>query len=139
MTRTAAVLKTCSAALALAVAGCGGESADLFAVDRSGEIPGAELQLVVNDAGTLRCNDGAEQRMPEELLLDAREIEPELLPVAEDELRLKPGPQSVLRYEVHTSEGRIVFADDSRGRPPVLDQLVLFVRRSAQEVCGLER
>ena len=119
--------------------GCGGESADLFAVDRTGDVPGAKLRVVVNDAGPVRCNDGEERRLPGDLLLDAREIARDLAEPAENALRLEPRPQSVMRYEVHTPEGRIVFADNSAGRPPVLDQLAFLVRRIAQEVCGLER
>ena len=140
MSRAAALASTLAAVLAtVAAAGCGGESADLFAVDRTGDVPGAKLRVVVNDAGPVRCNDGEERRLPGDLLLDAREIARDLVEPAEDALRLEPRPQSVLRYEVHTPEGRIVFADNSAGRPPVLDQLAFLVRRIAREVCGLER
>ena len=137
MPRRAVVVLTLALATA-ALAGCGGESADLFAVDRTGDVPGADLRVVVNDAGPVRCN-GEEHRLPEDLLLDAREIARDLAEPAEEALRLEPEPQSVMRYEVHTPEGRIAFADNSAGRPPVLDQLAFLVRRIAQEVCGLER
>ena len=82
-----------------ALAGCGGESADLFAVDRSGDVPGAQLRLVVNDGGTVRCDDDDERRLPDPLLLDAREIARDLVEPTEATLRLEPRPQSVLRYE----------------------------------------
>lgn len=137
MPRRAVVVLVLALATA-ALAGCGGESADLFAVDRAGDVPGADLRVVVNDAGPVRCN-GEEHRLPEDLLLDAREIARDLAEPAEEALRLEPEPQSVMRYEVHTPEGRIAFADNSAGRPPVLDQLAFLVRRIAQEVCGLER
>lgn len=129
---------TALAALAL-LAGCGGESGDLFAVDRDGDVPGARLRVIVNDGGTVRCDDDAPRRLPEELLLDAREIARGLAEPADAGLRLEPRPQSVLRYEVHVPEGRVAFADSSDGRPPVLDELAHLMRRIAQDVCGRER
>ncbi len=139
MARRAIAVVVLAAGLAGAAAGCGGESADLFAVDRAGEVPGARLRMVVNDGGTVRCNDAKAVRMPDELLLDARAIQRDLEEPAVEGLRLTPGPQSVLRYDVHTPDGQVRFADDSRGRPPVLDRLAYFVRRAAKEVCGLAR
>jgi len=34
---------------------------------------------------------------------------------------------------------RSVFADNSRGKPPVLDRLVFYVRKLAKERCRLAR
>jgi hypothetical protein len=133
-------IPACLAAAALLVlGGCGGNAGDLLAVDRSGDIPGAQLRVVVNDGGTVRCNGGRELRMPEPLLLDAREVERDLEKPAEQGLSLRPGPASVLRYAVQTPTGDIRFADTSRGRPAAFDQLAYLVRRIAQRVCRLPR
>jgi hypothetical protein len=119
--------------------GCGGGAGDLLAVDRSGDVPGAKLRMVINDGGTVTCNGGESIRLPEKLLLDARETERELEVPAEDELQLEPGPGSVLRYAVSTPTGDVRFADTSRGKPAAFDQVAFLVRRIAQDVCGLKR
>jgi hypothetical protein len=123
----------------LALAGCGGESGDLFAVERSGDVPGAELRLIVDDGGTLTCNDAKPKALPPKLLLDARAIATDIEESAQHSLNLPAGPQSVLQYVVHTPDGTVRFADDSRGQPEVTQRLAYFTRQAAQQVCGLER
>jgi hypothetical protein len=124
---------------ALCVAACGSTAGDLLAVDRSGSIPAAKLRVVIGDGGTVRCNDGDEVRLPESLLLDAREIERDLETPAQADLSLAPGPGSVLHYAVQTPTGDVRFADTSRGKPAAFDQLAFLVRRIAKDVCGLPR
>ncbi|HEY3018547.1 MAG TPA: hypothetical protein VGJ32_00050 [Solirubrobacteraceae bacterium] len=127
------------AAAALLAAGCGSPSADLFAVERAGSIPGARLRLVVNDAGTVRCDDRPAVKLTEAELLDARDLQRDLEDPAGRDLRLAPGPGSVLRYRVRTPDGTVSFADDSRGKPAVLDRLAFYVRRLARQRCGRPR
>jgi hypothetical protein len=122
-----------------ALAGCGSTAGDLLAIDRSGDVPGADLRVVIGDGGLARCNDGEELRLPEDLLLEAREVERDLEAPAEDGLELQPGPRSIFRYDVQTPTGDVSFADTSRGRVAGMDQLAFLVRRVAQDVCGLER
>jgi hypothetical protein len=123
----------------LALAGCGSESADLFAVDRSGDLPGAQLRMVVNDGGTVSCNGEQGVALGPEELLEARELQDDLVTPAERGLALDPGPKSLLRYRVTTPDGVVRFADTSERRPPALDRLAFFVRRVARERCGLQR
>jgi len=123
----------------LAVAGCGGGSGDLFAVERTGDVPGAELRLIVNDGGTVTCDDAEPKALPPKLLLDARAIATDIEEFAQESLNLKPGAQSVLQYVVHTPDGTVRFADDSRGQPEVTQRLAYFTRQTAQRVCGRER
>jgi hypothetical protein len=127
--------------LALLVAGCAGgtPSADLFAVDRTGRVPDGKLRLIVSDGGGVTCNGRAGSRMTDQQLLDARDIARDLETPAKDGLRLRPAGQSILQYRVHTGDGTLSFADDSRGKPPVLNRLVLFVRQLAKQRCGLKR
>ncbi len=121
------------------LAGCGGPVDDLFAVDRSGTIPGARLSLVVNDEGTVRCNGKPAQMLPASLLIEARELQRALVGPTHDEVRLKDGPQTVLRYRVRTPSGSVSFADDSRAQRPVFFRLAFFVRKVAKGVCHLAR
>jgi hypothetical protein len=136
--RRAPTAVVAAVALAAAAAGCGGDGGDLFAVDRAGDVPGAQLRLIVKDVGTVSCNGAQARRMPEGLLLDARELQRDLVAPAKRRLSLQGGANSVLRYDVRTSDGQVRFADDSPG-PRVLDRLAYFVRRTAKDVCDLPR
>jgi hypothetical protein len=127
------------AGLALAAAGCGAPSADLFEVQRSGADRNANVRLVVNDGGTVTCNDAEPQALPGDDLLEARELARELEAEATLAIELPPGPNAVLRYEVRTSTGRVAFSDTSRGRPKAFDRLVGFSAKVIEDVCGIER
>jgi hypothetical protein len=137
MTRPTLVLA--AVLVAILAAGCGGRSADLFGVDREGNVPDARVRIVVNDAGTASCDSGKDRELPDELLIEAREVQRDLEEPATEGLNLPPGPQSVLRYDVTTPDGRVRFADDSKGRTPVLNRLAFLVRQISQRVCGLPR
>ena len=139
--RGAAAVVTALLAGALA-AGCGSEgieSPDLFAVARSGSLPGARLGMVVNDGGTVRCNGGRPRMLPSAELLDARELQRELAPPSRRELRLAPGPGSLLRYRVRSGNGAVAFSDTSRRQPEVFFHVAAFTRKVAVAVCGLPR
>lgn len=127
------------AALALALAGCGAPSADLFSVQRSGADRNADLRLVVNDGGTVTCNRGEPAGLPGELLLEARELSRDLEAQAALAIELPPGPNAVLRYVARTQTGRIAFSDTSQGRPRAFDRLARFTKTVAEDVCGIER
>jgi hypothetical protein len=131
----AAVPALIAAALA---AGCGNRhAADLFVVERDGAVPGARLSLQVYDDGQVRCDGGPRRRLPEQVLLDAREIARELNELGPRALR--PGPGSILRYRVRTEEGTVSFADSSRGQARAMYETQALTRRIAREVCGLPR
>jgi len=132
-------LAAAALAAGLLAAACGSPAPDLFAVQRSGSIPGAQLRLVVNDAGTVRCDDRRAVGLSGGELLDARALQRDLKTPAARGLRLAPGRGSVLRYRVRTPDGTVSFADDSAGKPAVLDRLAFYVRRVAQERCGRAR
>jgi hypothetical protein len=124
----------------LAAAGCGNRRApDLFVLARSGDVPGARLELRVSDDGLVRCNGGAPRRLPDALLLDAREIARELEGEAQDDRTLPPAPRSVLSYRIELEEGTVRFADNSRGQQQAMFEAQRFARRAAREVCGLPR
>jgi hypothetical protein len=114
-------------------------SPDLFAVQRGGTVPGAGLNVVVNDGGTVRCNGGSSVKMNDPQLLQARSIQTALHDPASHKVTLAPGPQSVFNYTVRTPDGRASFSDDSRGQPAVFFQLALLVRQIAQQDCHLTR
>lgn len=125
---------------AVALGGCGGvQSPDLFAVSRDGSIPGARLDLIVSDNGTVRCNGRGPRLMPNQLLLDAREVERLLKPDAMRGLTIAHTGNAVLTYSVRDQDGHVSFPDTAAAGRPGLARLALFTRQAAQQVCGLIR
>jgi hypothetical protein len=121
------------------VAGCGGVTApDLFVVSRTGATPQARLTLLVNEEGGVTCNGRvAAQKLSDQQIVKAREIQEELLKPSSSHLSLPPRPGSVLGYYVRDESGDVRFSDNSAGQPSVLRKLQLFVLQTAQEICRL--
>lgn len=136
--RGRAVATVAVAAASLAAAGCGTPSADLFVVERSGELPDADLHLVVGDGGAVEC-DGEERPISSDRLLEARDLARDLAPLLERGVRLPPGERSLLRFEVTGEEGTIAFSEGSPGLRPVMARVVRFTRDVARDACGRER
>ena len=125
-------------AAGLLLSGCGGvRAADLFLLQRSGNVAGAKLTLLVNEEGGVRCNGARTRKLSDPQLIEARVITEDLRDAASHHLSLAPRPGAVLSYDVLTEKGRVRFADNSAGQPDVLHRLALFVLRTAQQVCGL--
>jgi hypothetical protein len=123
---------------ALALAGCGTPPPDLFAVERSGADPNANVRLVVSDGGSVTCN-GEEHALDAERLLDARRLLRDLEPQAELGIELPPGPGSQLSYKASMEKGTIAFSDQSEGIPQTFQRLAAFTTDVAERVCGIER
>ena len=124
--------------LALAFAGCGTASPDLFEVKRSGEDRAANLTMVVNDGGQVTCN-GREHELDADRLLTARELTRDLEQPAELGIELPPGPNPVLSYRVRMEAGSVAFSDTSKGNPPEFQRLAAFTKDVAERVCGIVR
>jgi len=138
--RRAPVLPLAAAAVAAALlAGCGAESADLFAVQRSGADRNANVRLVVNDGGTVTCNGQKSKALPGKRLLEARELARELEKEASLSIELPPASNSILRYVVRTAAGKVAFSDTSPGRPKPFDEVARFTKDVVEDVCGIER
>lgn len=124
---------------AVAVAGCGSPASDLFEVERTGSIPGAELRIVVSDDGTVRCNGGQPKQMGDPRLLDARGLQTDLMDKARGDKRLPPGRGTVLSYTVRLPSGTIAYSDSSRGQTQAMQELQGFTRDVSKHVCGFAR
>ncbi len=139
---TAALLAATGAALAV---GCGGPSADLFVVNRSGSVPGAKLTIVVGDGGTVRCNGGPVKEVSSAQLIEARAVAGDLNGddqepgPARKVVNLKPAKYTILRYRIKTEFGQVSFGDSSRPQPPVFYAAARLTRELAKNVCGLPR
>ena len=125
-------MKRALVVVTMLLAGCGGESADLFEVQRSG--PGA-VDLVVNDGGTATCDKGEAKALPGKSLLDARELARQLEKQATLSIELPKGPSAIRRYEVRTQAGRTSFWDTSPNAPKAFSELQVFTKKIVAEVC----
>jgi hypothetical protein len=128
-------------AIVAGTAGCGTPAADLFVVERSGDLPDADVRLLVSDDGMVRCDGGEPRQMADGRLLEARDLARDLAPLLDRGLHLQPAPgsESLLRYEVLGGEGEASFADTSPELPPALARVQRFTRTVARESCGLDR
>jgi hypothetical protein len=123
--------------LCLLLGGCGGgiASPDLFIVQRSGNVAGASLTLVVNDGGTVRCDGGPPLPISDSQLVLARGIQEELKEAASKHLSLPPRPGSVLSYYLRDEEGHLQFSDNSAGQSRIMHELQAFVLEVGRGVC----
>ncbi len=83
--RTAATGLAGACATAAAVAACGTPSPDLFVVHRSGDVPGAKLDLLVSDT-SVRCN-GKRHPLSSDQIIEARALTDDLLETQRDPVR----------------------------------------------------
>ena len=129
--------------VAAGASGCGGVlSPDLFVVSRTGGTPGANLTMLVNEEGVVHCSrdparPGPPRHLSDSQIIEARTIQEGLHDPASRHSSLPPAPGSVLAYYVRDQDGFVRFADNSRGQPPVMRKLALFVLSVAQGVCGI--
>ena len=120
---------------ALVVAGCGGPTADLFVVQRTGEVPGANLRMLVSDGG-VSCNGGPRADISSDQLLEGRAIATDLAELEQSDIPERD--PVVFGFEVRAESGTLRFADVN-SRPQVLPRLVRLVRDLARNNCRLPR
>jgi hypothetical protein len=116
-------------------AGCGLEvkQPDLFLLTRTGG--GTTETLLVNSSGTVRCNRTRTKPVPDNLLLQARNLTGRLNRDARHHLRIPPSPNSFYRYRVRVQGGTIVFPDTAAHNHPELATLQLLAVKLAQGPC----
>lgn len=125
-------------AAAMMLIGCGGVKApDLFIVHRTGSGSSANLTLLVDEEGGVRCNGGPKRQLSDPQIVKARAIQEEIHEQAAKHMVLAPRRGSVLRYYLRDESGWVRFADNSAGQPAVFRQLALFVLQTSQQVCHL--
>jgi hypothetical protein len=123
----------------LGLGGCGYAQPDLFEVQRSGADANANVNLVVNDGGTVTCNKGKQVALPGKELLTARDLARKLEQEASLAIDLPPARNSTLRYKVITESGSVAFSDTSAAKPRTFDRLVQFSKDVIEGVCKIER
>jgi hypothetical protein len=122
--------------LSSALAGCGlnVQSADLFVLTRSGE--GKTLSMLVSDGGTISCNGAARKRLPDRLLIDARQLASDLDTDARAKLRIAPSATSVYTYTIKLQDGTISFPDTAANTHPELARAQQFALQAGHGECG---
>ncbi|MBA3326877.1 MAG: hypothetical protein H0T43_01060, partial [Solirubrobacterales bacterium] len=121
----------------LVLAACGTAAPDLFVVQRSGSVPGADLRLLVSDA-SVRCNGGPPRQLSSEEVLEARTLADDLRELQTSGRRPPAARAQIFSFAVRTEEGTLRFADTA-ARPDVLPRVTRFTRRAATDLCGLRR
>jgi hypothetical protein len=132
------VKKSAGLLCALLLCGCGGSgvlSADLFEVKRSGSVPGAQLTLVINEDGTVRCDGGPALPISDPQLVLARGVQEELKEAVSNHVDLPPSHGSVLSYYLRDGEGYVRFSDNSKGQSKTMHELQALVLEVGREVC----
>lgn len=111
----------------LALAGCGGSSGDTLAVEISGGPQPRPLRIVVTNDGQGQCNAGPVEPLPSERLIEAREIEREIEPLAREAATFggasgddQLGAGERRTYVVRTADGTVRWREGARDLPDPL-------------------
>ena len=127
-----------TAIAALATAGCGTPSPDLFVVERDGTVPGAKLSCSC-PTRPRAATAGAPSASTSGQIIEARGIRRDLLLVqTEDRVIPQAPPAQIFTFAVQTEQGTLRYPDTQQ-RPAILPRLSRFVRRVAIDTCGLRR
>jgi hypothetical protein len=134
MSRVAAAGALCAG---LVLAGCGlnVQSPDLFLLTRTGQ--GQTLTLLVNDAGTIRCNGGRSRHLAGRFLLQARDIAESLDSDVQNNVHFTTRLASTFTFKVKLQDGTLTFPDTAAPGHHEVSDTELFTLQTAQQVCGL--
>jgi hypothetical protein len=131
----------CLAALAcvavLSASGCGGGTGDLLAIEVSGGIaaPARPDRIVVQSDGRASCNRGRVQEIPSQTLLDAREVERDVKPLAERGASYPAHGADQRQYVLRTDNGVVRWAEGERRLPKPLPEAELLTLRLRRQLC----
>ena len=118
------------------VAGCGGEAGDLMAIEiAKGPARGRALDIVVKSDGRATCNDGPEETISSDLLIDARELERDLKDLAEEGAFFEPTGAGRREYVVRIKAGTVRWSEGDRGLPRELPRTQLLALRLDRQLC----
>ena len=121
--------------LATVFAGCGGEAGDLLAVEISGGFEGDTVRLTVTSDGRGRCDTSELRPLPSDRVIEAREVERELTPLAEEGASFGDPGADRRGFVARTRAGTVRWVEGERGLPPILPQTVLLARELQRELC----
>lgn len=124
-----------AAAVLASAAGCGGTAGDLVAIEVSGGPVKEKEHIVVLEDGRARCNAGPLESISSDHLLDAREVERELQPLAEDGASYETPATGSRRYLARTRDGSVRWVEGARGAPAIIGKTTLLALQLERQVC----
>lgn len=129
-----------AAVAAVLVAGCGGSSGDLMAIERTGPgTLGATQRIVVTGDGRGRCGAAGPVRpIASGAVIEARELERELGPLAERAAAYEGSPGRD-RFVARTRAGTVRWTSGVARLPRVLPRAELFYVGTHRELCRARR
>ncbi len=125
-----------SAAGLVPLGGCGGTAGDLIAIEVSGGFEPRAVEVTVTGDGRARCGRGPLEPLPGELLLDARELERQLSPLAEDARSFGEAGGDRRAYNARMGAGAVRWVEGGPDLPPALGEAVVLQRALEREICG---
>lgn len=128
---------TISWALALAglVAGCGGASGDLIAIEVEGGFQREPVSIRITEDGRASCNRGPLARIAPGALLEARSIEDRLSGPAEQAASFGTASRDRRRYVVRMRSGAVHWVEGAPGLPPAAAEAVQLQRALERRLC----
>ena len=121
----------------LALAGCGGESGDLMAIEVEGGFAKSRgtLDIVLANDGRGTCNDRPSETVPSEIVIEAREVERDLNDLAEEGARLGNPGNPGGRFVVRIKAGTVRWDEGAQNPPQVLGEAQLLALRLDRLLC----
>jgi hypothetical protein len=117
----------------LAACGFDVEAPDDFLLTRTGQ--GARVTLLVNDAGTIRCDGGRARPITSAMLINARDLVTNLQGDSQEGLDIPQAPNSVYRYTIRMQTGTISFPDTAGVKRPGLADAEQFALQALAGPC----
>jgi hypothetical protein len=124
-----------AAAGAVALSACGGEAGDLLALEVSGGLQEAPLRLTVSEDGRGTCDGGELRPISGDLLIDARDVERDLEPLAEDGASFGSDDRRRRDYVARTRAGIVRWVEGGEDLPEVLPRAALLAQALQDELC----
>ena len=123
-----------AAAVAIALAGCGGDAGELLAITTSGG-GGDNHRFVVTADGRGSCDKGEVRQLPSDVTLDAREVERRLRKLAKERASFTAGPPGARRYVMTNDDGVVTWVEGARGAPPAVAEGIVLTQSLKRELC----
>jgi hypothetical protein len=120
---------------AAALAGCGGDAGELITISTHGG-GGDNHRFVVTGDGRGSCDGGAQQTLPSDHVLDAREVERDLKDLAKRRAAYTDAPAGARRYLASTNDGVVTWSEGAHGAPPVVARGIVLVQELKRDLCA---
>jgi hypothetical protein len=122
------------AAVAAAIAGCGGSAGDLLSITVSGGVAAQKHTIVVSGDGRGSCDNGPLKEIPSDRVIDARAVERDVSDLAKRSATYPPLPYA-RSYTLRAKAGEVRWSEGGRGLPGVLPRAQLLDLQLERLLC----